>query len=250
MKPYYEDTASGIVIFHGRCEEVLPTLTSIDLIVADLPYGTTNAGWDSVPEGIWKIFGSMNRPIIMTAAGSFTFSAVRECPVQFRHRWVWVRGNKATGHLDSARAPLRIFEDVLFFSNSAEYIFKPQKYPGPFTPATHGAKDRSSTLYGAHAVRKAYSAIDRFPRDVVCFPTVDSRQRQHPTEKPVALFDYLIRSYSNESAMVCDPTCGVGTSLLAAKESGRRAIGIEINEAYCEIAANRLRQEVLFGASA
>lgn len=251
MKPYYQE--SGVTIYHGKCEKVMPLIDkgSIGLVACDLPYGQTAAKWDSQVDFdmLWNNYRrvlSADGAVVLTATQPFSSQLVCSNPKWFRHEWVW-RKNRASNFLNAKSSPLRVHETVLVFAPNAARYF-PQKTNG-HTPVNFARRRaNSSPLYRSHgaSVNNA-GATDRFPLTVQDFDCVDniSAGRFHPTQKPVALFEYFIRSYSLAGETVLDNCAGSGTTAVAAKNCGRKCILIEQEERFCEIAAKRLAQEVL-----
>lgn len=248
MKPYYEQ--DDIVIFNADCRDVLPTLEpgSVDLVLTDPPYGTTACAWDSViPLGPmwWELYrvARLNAAVVLFAAQPFTSALVTSNLEDFRYCWVWAK-DSTTGFLDANRKPLRAHEDICVFYRR-QPTYNPQKESGAPTHSRKSASGGHSSLYGKHHVTVSDTSGMKFPRSVLQFSKNSQAETLHPTQKPIGLIAYLVRTYSDPGAAVLDFAAGSGTTLRAAKDLGRRAIGIEIEERYCEIAANRLRQGVL-----
>lgn len=249
MTPYYNH--AGIEIYHGDCLDVLPTLPpqSVDAVIADPPYGTTACKWDSVIpfEPMWAELKRIIKPrgaIVLFGSQPFTSALVMSNPAWFRYEWVW-RKSSATGHLNATKIPMKVHDTILVFGDSLP-AYHPQLRADR---VLGGNKKAASDCYGSYndtAVR-TIPIQQGYPQTVVDFntPFHDREAGLHPTQKPVALLEYLIRTYTNEGDTVLDFTMGSGTTLRAAKNLGRNAIGIEIEERYCEIAARRLSQEVL-----
>ena len=248
MTPYYSE--AGITIYHGDCREILPALPKVDLVLTDPPYGVTRNWWDTTNWLPWfKPAKELLDPksIVMTGQQPFTSQMVWLMPDWFKWADVWHK-TQARGHLNAKIMPLREHEDILVFSSGTAPYYpqlqaKPKENIRPNSPRTKGTSN-----YGEHGLVSARSIPEdqSYPRSVVTF--ANCQEGQHPTQKPVELFSYLILSFSLSGETILDPFCGSGTTLVAAKNLGRNAIGIEIEERYCEIAANRLRQGVLWGA--
>jgi len=245
MQPYYDH--AGITIFNADCIEAMATLpdASIDAVITDPPYGTTACSWDTpIPFApMWEQLKRITRPrgaIVLFGSQPFTSALVMSNPAMFRYDWVWEKV-KATGHLNAARRPMRQHENILVFGDGGT-VYNPQGIVvGNFRTGCPAKRLRHS-IYGQERHHTHVSTIGNFPKTIIRiemeYPT------QHPTQKPLTLLSYLIRTYTNPGDTVLDFTVGSGTTLRAAKDSGRRAIGIEIDERYCEIAARRLSQEV------
>ncbi len=245
MTPYYSH--AGITIYHGDCLEVLPEIDSVDLVLTDPPYGITSNDWDKIPQLVqmWRAFDRVCHIAIMTASQPFTSLVVSSNLGNFKHEWIW-RKNRGSNFANTVREPFKEHESVLVFAQSA-WTYNPQRQTrsgsGLERVAYKVAFASQSENYRDFAGRAASQLPeDRVPSSVQHFNTETGL---HPTQKPLALIAYLLSTYSNVGDVVLDPFCGSGTTLRAAKDLGRRAIGIEIEEKYCEIAAKRLSQEVL-----
>lgn len=234
--------------FHlGDCFEVMRGLpdSSIDMVLCDLPYGTTRNKWDSVLplEALWREYWRVCKPkavVVLTAVQPFTSALVMSQPRNFRHDWVWEK-NKATGHLNSQRQPLRAHEDVLVFARAACSYF-PQMTEG-HRPANRVPRNGGSTNYGAQSAGRAYGGqTTRYPRSVQKFAIInnDHPDKWHPTQKPAELFEYLIRTYSTKGMTVLDNTAGSGTTAVAAIEAERGWVCIEQDQEYFEAAVGRV----------
>jgi site-specific DNA-methyltransferase (adenine-specific) len=239
VKPYYDH--AGIQIYHGDCREILPTLPKCDLLLTDPPYGVTQNVWDD-SSVTFEVLDRIACPVVCTAQNPFTAQLI--CRYSMRFKWadVWEK-TQATGFLNCKVMPMRQHEDVLIFCDGKMPYF-PQitaRVPANIRPHLDTVETGSYGKYNAK--RERTIAIDEtYPRSVVKF--ANSQDGLHPTGKPFALFSYLMRSYSAPGQTVLDPFMGSGTTLAVAKHTGRRAVGIEIEERYCEIAAKRLSQEV------
>lgn len=245
LTPYYEH--AGITIYHWDATSVLLGIESPDLILTDPPYGVTRNWWDKtnwVPTWLELMERVSPRALVMTAQQPFTSQIVTAMPDWFKWADVWHK-TQARGHLNATVMPLREHEDILVFSKDTVPYYpqlerKPKENIRPVSPRTKGSDN-----YGTHGLvsQRGIPLDMAYPRSVVRF--ANCQEGQHPTQKPVNLFAYLIMSFSRTAELVIDPFMGSGTTLVAAKKTGRRAIGIEIEERYCEIAAKRLSQEVM-----
>jgi site-specific DNA-methyltransferase (adenine-specific) len=250
MKPYYE--RDGITIYHADCREVLPTLAagSVDLVLTDPPYGTTSCAWDSVIplRPMWDALERIahtEAAILLFSAQPFTSALVMSKPEWFRYEWVWEKSS-STGFLDANRRPLRCHENVCVFYR-AQPTYNPQRVQGEPIHATgkNLKRDTLSVYRGAYDRLPSDLSGLRYPRSVIRYPKHSSTESLHPTQKPYPLMVYLTVTYSWPEQTVLDFACGSGTTLVAARNLHRKAIGIEIEERYCEIAARRLEQSVL-----
>jgi len=242
------DITNGISLWLGDCLELMADIQdgSIDLILCDLPYGTTQNPWDAVIpfELLWEHYRRLIKPngaIVLTASQPFTSALVMSNPKWFRYEWIWVK-NKARGFLNANRQPLRNHESVLVFcEGQSPYI--PQKTTG-HRPANSYTKNTSDGgNYGQTKVGiSGGGQTDRFPLTVQYFDVVNNEavDKSHPTQKPVALFEYLIKTYTNENELVLDNCIGSGTTAVACFNTGRRCIGIEQDAAIYQNAVDRL----------
>ena len=236
-------------LLYGDCLEVLPSIPagSIDLILCDPPYGTTQCKWDAIIpfapmwEQTWRVL-KPNGAAIFTASQPFTSALVMSNVMGFRYQWVWQK-NKATGHLNAKKRPLVAHEDILVFSELTP-VYNPQGLVEKETPTiskgNRGQKGLGSSgdCYGL-AMKDALQTHTNYPRSVLQFP-VDIKAEFHPTQKPVALMEYLIKTYSKEGETVLDFAMGSGTTGIACINTGRRFIGIEKDAIYFEIASKRI----------
>jgi len=235
----------------GDCLDVMRDIPdgSIDMVLTDPPYGTTACKWDSVIpfEPMWAQLKRITKPngaIVLMASQPFTSALVMSNVVMFRYQWIWEK-NKATGHLNAKKRPLVSHEDVVVFSKAPTNYF-PQGLVEKETPSiSKGGRGRkgvgsSGDCYGA-ATKDAVQTHGNYPRSVIKFP-VDMKAEFHPTQKPVALMEYLIRTYTNPGETVLDFTCGSGTTGVAAANTGRRFIGIERDPDYFTAASARIQK--------
>ena len=247
MKPYYQD--DWVTIYHGDCNEILPTIGKVDLVLTDPPYGTTNCSWDSVIpfEPMWKELKRLVKPsgaIIMTASQPFTSALIMSNIDWFRYTLVWDK-IKGTGFLNAKKMPMRNHEDICVFYQK-QPTYNPQMTHGHERRVTCRSKNLQTEVYGDMKNNCRYDSTDRNPRSIITISTDTHNSSLHPTQKPVGLMSYLIQTYTNAGETVLDFTMGSGTTLRSAKDLRRKAIGIEIEEKYCEIAARRMGQECLF----
>lgn len=233
--------APWVELIEGDCLEEMARLStgSVDIILCDLPYGTTQNAWDSVIpfEPMWAEFWRVLKPngaVVLTAQPPFD-KTLGASQIQFlKYEWIWHK-RLATGHLNAKKQPMKAHENALVFYRQ-QCIYNPQMTPGKPYSVKSG---RASSNYGAQVEVVTENAGDRYPRSVIEFDH-DREQRLHPTQKPVALFEYLIRTYSNEGDTVLDCCAGSGTTGVAARNTGRNAILIEKDPTYYDIASERL----------
>lgn len=232
------------VLVLGDCMQVMPLLeaSSVDLVLCDLPYGTTQNKWDSVIPlpPLWTEYRRVcTGAIVLTASQPFTSALVLSNPSAFRHDWVWEK-NKASGHLNAKRRPMRSHEDILVFCEKAP-LYSPQMSDG-HEPGHYAKRAAQSSNYGAAASTEYGGSTLRYPRTVLRFAVVnnDDPRKTHPTQKPVALMEYLILTYSNAGSVVLDNTMGSGTTGVACANTGRKFIGIEQDQHYYDTACRRI----------
>lgn len=233
-------------LYLGDCLDILPTLPSgsVDLVLCDLPYGTTQNAWDSVLPlvPLWREYWRLLRDggaIVLSTMQPFTSTLVQSQMARFKYEWIWEK-NKATGHLNAKKQPLRAHESILVFYDR-QCVYNPQKTQGkPY--AAHGGASALNNYGDFRAIREGSADGSRYPRSVIEFPVHnnDDPGETHPTQKPVPLFEYLIRTYTHEGAVVLDNTMGSGTTGVAAANTDRRFIGIEKEPPYFEIAQRRI----------
>lgn len=226
----------------GDCLEVMKDIPdkSVDAIITDLPYGTTACKWDEIIpfEPMWEQVKRICKGVFVTTASQpFTSKLVMSNLDWFRYEWVWEK-SKATGYLDARRKPLKAHENICIFSENG-HIYNPQFTKGkPYT--NHHKPGDTGDVYGEVNKYSFKNEGTRFPRTIVGF--VHVQEPVHPTQKPVALYEYLIRTYTNECDTVLDITMGSGTTGVACVQTGRNFIGIEIDPDYFAIAEKRIHE--------
>jgi len=222
-------------VIEGDCLEIMKKLPnkSIDMILCDLPYGTTQNKWDSeIPlDKLWKIYERIvkdNGTIVLTSQGIFTAKLILSNPRLFKYKIVWEK-SKPTNFLNAKKQPLRVHEDIcVFYKRQPTYY--PQMRNG--TPYNKGVRKNQLTgSYGVFGQVEVKSNGERYPVDVIYFKTAESEGPiYHATQKPVELARYLIKTYTKKGDIVLDNTCGSGSFLVAAVLEDRKFIGIEINK--------------------
>lgn len=230
---------------------------SVDLLLVDLPYGTTQNKWDSViplPD-LWEQYHRVvkeNGAMIFTASGMFTAKLILSNPKDYKYNYTWIK-SKATNFLNAKKQPLRKHEDILVFYRK-QPTYNPQMTSG--SAYSKGIrKDQITGSYGDFRPVLVKSKGKRYPVDVLYFKTAEAEGKVvHPTQKPVSLGRYLIRTFSNPGDVVLDNTSGSGSFLVAALQEGRNFIGIEKNENvalfkkqnvdYIEVTKSRINQAV------
>lgn len=228
-----------IDIRQGDCLRLLGELAdnSVDMILTDPPYGTTANTWDKrVPlDLMWEQFNRVIKPngaIVMFAQMPYGAELICSNKKMFRYEWIWEK-SCAMGFFNANKMPLRAHENILVFYKSLP-TYNPQFTQGKPYKNTHAP----TTNYSPCARTETVNDGTRYPRDVIKMSR-DSNST-HPTQKPVALCEYLIRTYTNEGETVLDPFTGSGSTGVAAINTGREFIGIELDEKYYELAKQRL----------
>ena len=245
----------AVQLHYGDCLEKMRLIPdrSVDLICADLPYGTTCCPWDSIIplDALWAEYRRIikpNRPIVLTAAQPFSTMLAASNMAWLRYSWVWVK-NRPTNFVHAKNRPMGRHEDVLVFSEGTTGHASQSPNRMPYYPqglrqiAPKQITKRASELTDAFfPARPSHGEFTRdttgYPNSVLEFPT--DQLGLHPTAKPVALMEYLVRTYTNEGDTVLDNTMGSGTTGVAAARAGRRFIGIESDPAYFDIAKARI----------
>jgi len=234
-------------LYHGDCLEELHKVDfqTVDLIVCDLPFNTTNCSWDSPIDldRLWAHYMSVRKPsaaILLFAQIPFNVVLGQSNLKELRYEWIWEK-TTATGHLNANRMPMKAHENIMVFYDSLP-TYNPQKTTG-HTPVNSYTKHQDDgEIYGkTQSGLSGGGSTERFPRDVLTFPTDKQKSALHPTQKPVKLLEYLIETYSNEGDVVLDNTFGSGSCGIAAANTGRKFIGIEQDKNYFKIGAERIQ---------
>ena len=248
LSKYPDDFINKILC--GDCLEVMPLIPdkSIDMILCDLPYGTTACSWDTIIpfEPLWEQYKRIikdNGAIVLTASQPFTSALVMSNPKMFKYEWIW---NKITGrgHLVAKHRPMAQHENILVFGNG-KVKYNPQMVLMDKPQKGKSMEASRTSIMGGKITKESETIIrtHKYPKTIIT-QGVDGKY-VHPTQKPVALFEYLIKTYTNKGNLVLDNCLGSGTTAVAAKRLGRNFIGIELDRGYCQIANQRLQQEVL-----
>jgi len=291
-------------ILLGDCLDLMKDIPdgSIDMVLCDLPYGTTQCKWDTVIplDELWKEYNrvcKINAAIVLTAAQPFTSNLVMSNPKYFKYNWIWEK-SKATGYLNAKKMPMRAHEDVCVFYRKPP-TYNPQMVQGK--PYDKGTAHRPTSVYGAQGLKektkkrkelkkllleenslelirqemdkmglewtiidKTQTMVDkiidavkplkttvkndtglRYPRTVQYFKTAESEGKKsiiHPTQKPLALFEYLVKTYSNEGDLILDNCIGGGTTAVACINTNRNYIGMELDEEYHKKCLERIKK--------
>lgn len=238
----------------GDCLELMKEIPdgSVDLVLTDPPYGTTQNRWDTpldlekMWEQVWRV-AKKNAAVLMFSQQPFTSVLGASDIRHLRYEWVWKKP-QGTGFLNANRAPLKCHENILVFYRSLP-TYNPQKWDsGVPYHSSHAAGSKSSN-YGSYKTKdKGFSRTEttttlRFPLDVIEFNNLARNKHvRHPTKKPVDLLEYLVKTYTDEGETVLDFTMGSGSTGVACVNTGRDFIGIELDEGYFEIARRRIEE--------
>lgn len=233
-----------IKLMHGDCLELMKEIPdgSVDMILCDLPYGTTDCAWDAVIpfEPLWREYWRVVKPngaVVLTASQPFNIAMAASQIRFYKYEWIW-RKSTATGHANAKRQPLRKHENVCVFYRATP-TYNPQMTTGkPYTKK----RTKEIEIYakgGAKLNPVTVNDGSRYPVSVLDIPN-EYVGRQHPTQKPVALMEYMIKTYTNEGETVLDNCMGSGTTGVACKNLNRKFIGIEKDDKYFKIAQDRI----------
>lgn len=246
MREYYKNEWGEL--WHGDCLEVMDFLEIVgpvvDMVLCDPPYGTTACAWDSVIpfEKMWPRVWACSKPnaaVVMTASQPFTSTLVCGEMARFKHEWIWIK-NRGSNFANTVREPMKEHESALVFSRGG------WTYNKQMQERTGGGLGRVQYKFSAVTNTENYGKFTGIPERQSELRVPSSWQKfntevgLHPTQKPVALFAYLIQTYTNPGGTVLDFCAGSGTTAVAAEMTGRRWVCIEKEEKYCELIAKRL----------
>lgn len=245
IKPYYK--RDGITLYCADYREALPQLkiNSYDLLLSDPPYASTNLKWDKAVD--WPFFWAeaerlctLSAPMVLFSSGLFTITLINSNRKYFRYELIWEK-NMPVGFLSAKSRPLRTHENILVFARKFKgSVYNPQMTEGKMHKrgSEHGAQHYSTN----NRVQPSAPSRLYYPRSIVRFPNTRIGKSLHPTQKSLGLMEWLVKTYSNRGAMILEPFAGSGTTLIAARKHGRRAVGIELSEEYCETIVGRLER--------
>lgn len=239
----------SVNLYQGDCLEVMKTLITmgvkVDAIITDLPYGTTACKWDSVIpfDKMWDCINNLKRsketPVILFGTQPFSSHLVLSNSKEYKYSWYWQK-DRASGHLNAKKQPMRDIEDILVFYEK-QCLYNPQMTEGNPSHSIGRVKGESSCKnnnnYGNFG-RVEREGTLKYPKQLLKFQR--PHPPIHPTQKPVELLEYLIKTYTNEGDTVLDFTMGSGTTGVACKKLNRKFIGIELDEKYFNIAKERI----------
>lgn len=231
-------------LMHGDTIEQMAKLPNgcVDMILCDLPFGTTKCKWDSIIpfDKLWEQYKRIIKPNgAIVLFGSEPFSSLLRVSnlEEFKYDWIWEKPH-GTGFLNANKQPIRAHETISVFY-AGQPVYNPIKTRGHIRKTSTKRKD-TTEVYGLQTGEHSYDSTERFPRSVQVFSSDKQTSALHPTQKPVALCEYLIKTYTNEGETVLDNTMGSGTTGVACVNLGRKFIGIERDEKYFAIATKRI----------
>lgn len=237
-----------IKLINGDCLNIMKTIedSSVDMILCDLPYSQTARNkWDKhIPfDLLWIQYMRIikdNSAILLFANGMFTADLMQSNKKMWRYNLIWEK-TTVTGFLNAKKMPLRCHEDICVFYKKPP-TYNPQKTTGHIrkvSKAEHKKNCINTTDYGKHGLT-TYDSTERYPKSILQFATDKQKSALHPTQKPVALLEYLIKTYSNEGDLILDNCMGSGSTGVACVKTKRNFIGIELDENYFNIAKKRI----------
>ena len=235
---------SDYFLIRGDCLEEMGLLDegSVDMVLVDLPYGTTACKWDAVIpfEPLWADLKRLAKPsaaMVFTAGQPFTTALIASNLNEFRYCWVWDK-QVGRGHLVAKKRPMARHEDIAVFYR------KPPAYTPQMVARDKPAKGKEgkrTEIMGGQSSGYQKTYEYKYPQTIISIPSEGNGQKVHPTQKPVALMEYLIRTYTKEGDIVLDCCMGSGSTGVAAIRTGRKFIGIEKDEAYYDAAKQRIQ---------
>ena len=234
-----------VQLLKGDCLELMKDVPdcSVDMVLCDLPYGTTRCKWDvQIPfDKLWEQYDRIvkeNGAIVLFAAEPFA-SLLRLSNIKnYKYDWVWDKV-KGTGFLNAKKQPMRNHELLCVFYRK-QCVYNPQKTTGHIKKKSFRPVYLQTPVYGAMRNGNAYESTERYPLSIQVFSTDTQKSALHPTQKPVSLCEYLIRTYTNPGDTVLDNCMGSGTTGIACVRTGRNFIGMELDEGYFQIASERI----------
>lgn len=257
----------NITLWNGDCLDLMYNIPdkSIDCIICDLPYGTTSCSWDSIIplEDLWEQYNRIvkdNAPIVLFGSQPFTSLLIQSNKEHFREELIWLK-NKAGSGMQANQKHIKIHENICIFSKSATYTYNPQKWliaEKEFITQRKTFKENEyigNQIYGATTRTRKPDTGERNPISIVSCRVPFTPQknktysdevdlRLHPTQKPLELAEYLVKTFSNKGDVILDSCMGAGTTGIACINTNRKFIGIELDNTYYEIAKKRIEETV------
>ena len=235
-------------ILLGDCLELMKDIPngSIDMILCDLPYGTTDLGWDCLIDmfELWNEYNRITKPnaaIVLTASQPFTSKLIMSNIENFKYVWIWDKVNRFTGYGNVSFMPLKRHEDICVFVKQGKPTFNKQMEVG--TPYVAKRTGKKPEVYGNGGLnpKNGINNGTRNPTDIISIKADRKKEMgKHPTQKPIELFEYLIKTYTNEEDLVLDNTAGSGTTAIACLKTNRQFIVMEKEQKYYDIILKRV----------
>lgn len=240
-----------IELHQGDCLEIIPKHIkdkSIDMIFADLPYGTTKCKWDSIIDlpKLWSEYERVikdNGVILLFAQTPFDKVLGSSNLKLLRYEWIWEK-TSATGHLNAKKMPMKAHENILVFYKKPP-TYNPQKTSGhkrKVSKAVHKVGCKESEVYNKGQKLTTYDSTERYPRSIQVFASDKQKSKLHPTQKPLALIEYMIKTYTNEGDLILDNTAGSGTTGVGAINLKRNCILIEKDPTFFKTCNDRIKK--------
>lgn len=239
-------------LYNGECIEIMRKIEdkTVDMILCDLPYGTTDCSWDNIIpfDEMWEQYNRIikdNGVIVLFSAQPFTTKLINSNLKNYKYSWYWIK-NKSTGFVFSKHQPMRKVEDInVFYKRKPLYI--PQGLVELEKPIVKKRKiSNNDTIYNEKTLMKEHIVkYTNYPNNVLFFDK--DPKTVHPTQKPIKLLEYLIKTYTREGDIVLDNCMGSGSTGVAAGNTNRKFIGIELDNKYFEIAKKRIEESYLNG---
>lgn len=245
-------------LMNGNCLELMKKIPneSVDMILCDLPYGTTASNWDKIIDfnELWKQYERIitkQGAIVLFSSGSFTHKLINSNEKIYRYKWIWQK-NTTSNFVNANNRPLTSYEEICVFSKGItantkhkerKMIYHPQGIK-PIVRKRKPSKNKFGTIAGKRPGHKSKytQRYTNYPKDILTFNTVSTKERVHPNQKPIELLEYLIKTYTNENMTVLDNCMGSGSTGVACVNTNRDFIGIELDEKYFQIAKQRIEQ--------
>lgn len=248
--------AGNCTLILGDCLDVFSQLISrdirVDAVITDPPYAVLNkkCAWDKLIDlggmwdGLYQLKKSDNTPIILFSQEPFTSLLIQSHLSEYKYKWYWEK-TAPTGHLNAKKQPMRCIEEIcVFYAKQSTY--NPQKAQGhkPVNSYTKTVKTGNNTVCYGQTTKEVSGGgnTDRYPRQLLTFPSDKQTCKLHPTQKPLALVEYLVKTYTNEGDMVLDFTAGSFTTGVACQNTNRKFIGIELDENYYNVGVQRMKE--------
>ena len=246
-----------IELKQGDCLELMKDIPdgSVDMILCDLPYGTTASAWDKVIQSdkLWKQYRCIIKPrgaIVLFASGQFTNKLINSQDSIYRYKWIWVK-NRPGNFVNANNRPMTKYEEICVFSDgitaNTKHLERKMMYNPQGLVEINKVMKHSESKFGTMAGKRPSQSkvtvqkFTNYPNDVLSFDA--EKNPQHPTQKPVDLLEYLIKTYTNENETVLDNCMGSGSTGVACVNTGRNFIGMELEEKYFKIAKQRIVEE-------